>query len=97
MPGATTSKGLGWSHQREREALLPYAYGMPCPMCQQVMVRGQKLDLDHPIPRVYGGQGGMGRIVHASCNRRAGQALAVARRTRSRVVTNSASPRSRNW
>ena len=94
--GATTAKGLGWAHQQERTRLLPHAYGTPCPMCTELMELGQHLDLDHPVPRVYGGQGGTGRMVHASCNRRAGQAIAVTRRTTSRTVTTS-SVRSRNW
>lgn len=85
MAGATTAAGLGWEHQQLRARLLPYAYGTPCPLCGLVMLRAQRLDLDHAVPRVYGGHDGPRRIVHASCNRRAGQRIASARRTARRA------------
>lgn len=85
MAGDTTAAGLGWEHQKLRARLLPYAYGTLCPMCGRVMLRSQRLDLDHAIPRVHGGHNGPRRIVHASCNRRAGQLIAARRRTAARA------------
>lgn len=75
-PGAGAPLGhpYGWPHRRRRAALLPYAYGRPCPMCDEVMLRSQRLDLDHSTPLVLGGTQG-DRIVHASCNRSAGASL----------------------
>lgn len=56
------------AHQLRRRALLPNAYGQPCPRCGRVMLQGQPLDLDHGDPGAAGYLG----IVHAGCNRRAG-------------------------
>lgn len=73
---ATVQRGLGYAHQVERRRLLPHAYGWPCPMCGRLMLRGQDLDLDHVVPRMVGGpDSGPRRIVHASCNRKAGANL----------------------
>jgi hypothetical protein len=45
------------------------------------MLPDMKLDLDHTTPHAYGGKQG-DRIVHARCNRRAGQAISARRRRR---------------
>jgi hypothetical protein len=73
MAGTTTARGYGYGHQRLRAALLPQAYGTPCPhhgvdpLCPGLMLPGQDLDLDHTDDRTsYRG------MAHASCNRRAG-------------------------
>jgi hypothetical protein len=71
----TGERGLGYAHQQMRKRLLPKAYGQPCALCGYLMVQGQRLDLDHVIPRKYGGIGGPVRIVHASCNRSQGARL----------------------
>ncbi|MFJ2719379.1 endonuclease domain-containing protein [Streptomyces sp. NPDC087437] len=76
----TTQAGYGYTHQALRRALLPAAYGQPCPHCQQPMLPGQPLDLDHTADRTsYRG------FAHASCNRsegaRRGNAQRRARRT----------------
>jgi hypothetical protein len=76
----------GWRHQQRRAALLPYAYGRPCPFCHETMYQGQALDLDHSVPVSRGGTAG-DRIAHASCNRRAG----------ARLNTHPARPQSRTW
>src|SRR5204862_1612917 len=59
------------------------AYGAPCWRCGKVMLPGQLLDLDHTVPRVYGGRGPR-VMTHAACNRsggaRMGNALRTARR-----------------
>jgi hypothetical protein len=51
-----------WSHQKRRLRELPLAYGKACIYCGLVMLQWMKLDWDHSTAR----------IVHASCNRRAG-------------------------
>lgn len=68
-------KRLGSKHQKQRQQLLPLAYGRPCPYCGCVMLKGQALDLDHVIPRAFGGKDGPVRIAHAGCNRSAGARL----------------------
>jgi hypothetical protein len=62
-------------HQAIRRALLPDAYGRPCPRCGLPMVPGQALDLDHRDDRA--GYLGMS---HSRCNRRAGGRLGNERR-----------------
>jgi hypothetical protein len=71
----TTERGLGAGHQKQRRLLLPLAYGRACPLCGNLMLEGQPLDLDHVLPRVMGGAGGPVRMVHRRCNRRAGARL----------------------
>lgn len=85
-------EGMPWEHRVERRRLLPAAFGQPCPMCNRVMHRVQRLDLDHLIPRALGGANGPRRIVHASCNRRAGAELGR-RLARARAQLS----RSRDW
>jgi hypothetical protein len=87
-------------HKGTRRALLPLAYGLPCPMCGHVMNRpgvGPKwshtLALDHVIPRVMGGQDGPKRICHASCNSRAGARLGAAIRRARKPPERSKNPR----
>lgn len=67
-PGTTNPYGS--DHQRRRKALLPLAFGCPCPVCGYLMLPTQSLDLDHsrplrsdPTPRPGD------RIVHSKCNR----------------------------
>lgn len=70
-------------HQAIRRALLPDAYGRPCPRCGLPMLPGQDLDLGHTDDRAaYQG------IEHARCNRQAGARLGNARRRarRERIV-----------
>jgi hypothetical protein len=62
-------------HQAIRRALLPDAYGRPCPRCGFPMLPGQDLDLDHTDDRA--GYIGMS---HATCNRAAGARLSNQRR-----------------
>lgn len=92
----TTERGYGWEHQQARaEALRTMAPGAACPFCSGEMVRGMALDYDHYPPLALGG-GGVRRLAHASCNRRAGQAIATQlRRIRSRPVTRATN--SRAW
>jgi hypothetical protein len=78
-------------HKNTRKRLLPLAYGKPCPFCGFVMLKGQKLDLDHATPRMLGGAKGPRRIAHAHCNRSAGARLGNAFRSANRLQT------SRRW
>jgi hypothetical protein len=52
-----------------REALLPLAYGKPCPRCSEPMLRGQALDLDHSTPLRTDRTSRGDRICHSHCNR----------------------------
>lgn len=64
---STTERGYGYRHQALRRALLPAAYGRPCPRCGHTMEKGQPLDLGHNDERTeYTG------MEHARCNRRDG-------------------------
>lgn len=74
---STTARGYGYDHQKLRVALLPYAYGKPCPKCGLTMKRGEPLDLGHTDDRR-----GYTGIEHADCNRIAGSAKAHARHER---------------
>jgi hypothetical protein len=69
-------------HQAIRRALLPDAYGRPCPRCGQPMLPGQALDLGHTDDRA-----GYSGMEHALCNRRAGGQLGAARRRQQRERT----------
>lgn len=86
-PGNTTQRGYGWGHQTTRaKALRALRDGDPCVRCGQPMFRADSkgLDLDHGDDRTtYRG------LAHASCNRRAGQAVAVANRAPTKTVINS--------
>jgi hypothetical protein len=93
----TTQRGLGWAHQRLRARLLPTAWYTLCPLgCGKLMLPGQDLDLDHPLPRALGGRAGQGRMAHRHCNRSKGStfghALRASRKQGSRIRT-----KSRRW
>lgn len=70
--GSSTERGYGSKHRLVREALLAtFVPGTPCGFCDQPMLTGQALDLDHsdPATRLDGQPGD--RLTHATCNRRA--------------------------
>lgn len=83
----------GAHHRALRRALLPRAWGTPCPRCGKPMLYGQALDLGHNDD----GPGWNG-MEHAACNRGAGarkgtqrrQELTRARRERIRMHTTAA-------
>ncbi|WP_406168900.1 hypothetical protein [Streptomyces sp. NBC_00996] len=77
MAKSTAAAGYGYAHQALRRALLPDAYGKPCPRCGLPMLRGQSLDLDHTDDR-----SGYNGMAHASCNRAAGARKRNARQNR---------------
>src|SRR5512142_1369094 len=69
----TTQRGLGAAHQqlsKRMRANMPD--GQPCAKCGQPMHKWQPIELDHLIPRAYGGAGGPVALTHRRCNRRAG-------------------------
>jgi hypothetical protein len=73
--GTTSQAGYGWDHQKARARLIrALVDGTPCGYCGQGMWRGQALHADHSVPRVLGGSEA-DRLVHASCNLRAGARL----------------------
>ena len=87
---ATTEQGLGWYHQRDRARLLrELVDGTPCPLVEWCdgapMIHPKRcefgpcfyctLERDHSIARVLGGHDSPGRLVHSSCNHRAGAVL----------------------
>jgi hypothetical protein len=83
-----TAPKYRYRHQQIREALLPEAYGRPCPLCGRVMLPGQQLDLDHTADGLaYRG------MAHASCNRREGARRGAAMRKRRAVLRSSIFPR----
>lgn len=81
--GNTTERGYGHSHQTLRAALLPEAYGQPCPRCGQTMTPDQQLDLGHTEDRT-----GYTGIEHATCNRGAGGRKAARNRQAARETYN---------
>jgi 5-methylcytosine-specific restriction endonuclease McrA len=89
--GNTTRVGLGAEHQQARKrALASMVEGTPCGYCGRPMYRHQNLHYDHVVPRALGGIGGPRRLVHQTCNLRAGQRLGVAmrvRKKRARIYT----------
>lgn len=74
--GDSKARGYGYEHTRLRAALLPSAYGKPCPLCGRTMQRGEALDLDHSPDRL-----GYRGMAHASCNRADGARRGNAART----------------
>lgn len=65
----------GADHQARRAQLLPLAIGTECPLCGEVMLASDDLDLDHSTPYAVDRQAVGDRIVHSSCNRSAGGRL----------------------
>lgn len=65
----------GSEHQRRRRFLLPAAYNTPCPLCGDLMLRGQDLHLDHSQALAVNPDSQGDRIVHATCNTSAGGRL----------------------
>ena len=98
LRGKTSERGLTGAHRAMRRRLLPLAYGTPCPLCGELMVEGQALDLDHIVPRAFGGRAedGQVQIAHARCNRANGSRIRVALHRRW-ATPGSSEIRSRNW
>lgn len=66
----------GWAHRQARKAALAALVdGTRCYYCRKPMARWMALDLDHSVPVALGGSGGPTRLVHRSCNSRAGAVL----------------------
>jgi hypothetical protein len=66
---STTERGHGWAHQQRRAQLLPLAIGTSCPLCGDLMLPGQRLDLHHPTPLIDDPASIGTLVVHARCNR----------------------------
>jgi hypothetical protein len=66
--GTRQQRGYDARHDAIRRRLLPRAYNKPCPLCGEVMRRGDDLHLDHSIPLWIDRTSIPDRIVHASCN-----------------------------
>nr|WP_277834759.1 hypothetical protein [Rhodococcus sp. D2-41] len=75
----TTEKGLGWSHQKQRDRLLTrHVDGAPCWWCNQPMHRdparnwdNEALAADHSVARAHGGTKA-DRLLHGRCNKKRG-------------------------
>lgn len=80
----TTQRGLGWSHQKQRERLLQrHVDGTPCYWCALPMFRdkrsnwdGKVLAADHTLSRAFAASAGVtskaDRLLHGICNKRRG-------------------------
>jgi hypothetical protein len=95
--GTTTQRGLGWEHIQRRRQLLAQAYDKPCPLCGNPMLRGQRLDLDHSVPRSMGGRLG-DRMAHSRCNSSRGNGTKRTPLIKAMRTTPQLAPRpSRDW
>lgn len=77
---STTERGLGWSHQKQRERLIrSHVDGSACWWCGVPMYRdaarnrdGESLHADHSRARAHGGTKA-DRLLHGTCNRERGE------------------------
>ena len=69
----------GHAHQQRRLVLLDRDLGKPCPRCGLPMLRGQEVDAGHSVDLAFDPEAVADRLEHASCGRRAGQALSTQR------------------
>lgn len=83
-----TTNPYDHEHQKRRDELLPGAYNQLCPLCGELMLKGQELHLDHTDPVATDKQSKGDRIVHGECNTRAGGKLGSRR---------AKMPTSRQW
>lgn len=72
---APPHQAYGHEHQQRRAELLPDAYNTECPVCGELMLKGQDLDLDHTVAKVLNSSSKGDRILHAKCNRSEGGKL----------------------
>lgn len=70
--GNSAQRGYGHAHRARRQAMLPEAYGKPCPQCGVVMGPDMALDAGHSIPLAHDPNAKADRIECAECNRTAG-------------------------
>lgn len=76
---STTQRGLGWSHQKQRERLMQlHVDGTSCWWCDAPMYRdagrnfdGAALNADHSQARAHGGTKA-DRLLHGKCNKERG-------------------------
>jgi len=89
----TTTRGLGWQHQKQRERLLrKHVDGDLCAYCGKPMYKTQPLQADHANPRSLGGTRA-DRLLHAWCNESRGNGTRVSTTTAHMNVTVT----SRDW
>lgn len=69
LRGSSAKRGYGYEHRLRRRALLPLSWGTPCGFCGELMVEGQRLDLDHSVPLRDDPSAVGDRMVHSACNR----------------------------
>lgn len=70
--GTRQQRGYDAEHEATRRALLPDAYGTPCPLCGEHMYPHQALHLDHTTPLAVDSTSKGDRIVHQVCNLKRG-------------------------
>jgi hypothetical protein len=69
---ATTDRGLGWQHQKQRARLVArHVEGSLCWWCGEPMYRSQGLAADHSVARAKGGALA-DRLLHGPCNAQRG-------------------------
>lgn len=74
-----TATPYGAEHQALVAFLRDRDLGKLCPRCRLPMLDGQELDAGHSVDLAIDPQSKADQLEHASCNRRAGQALSVKR------------------
>lgn len=81
--GNTTDRGYGHAHRLVRMALLAaFVPGEPCPICDEPMLAGEPLDLDHSDPASRLRREPGDQLTHSRCNR---SSAAAARHLRQQV------------
>jgi len=75
-PDRPTARQRGYdsAHDTLRRALLPAAYGTPCPRCGQPMLQGQELHFGHTVARAVDPTSRADHFEHRHCNESAGAA-----------------------
>lgn len=71
--GSSTQRGYDAEHQRIRKRLIAELFRKPpqyriCPLCGEMMLRGDRLSLDHTVRLVDDPTSRGDRIVHEKCN-----------------------------
>ena len=75
-PDRPTARQRGYdsAHEARRKALLPGAYGQPCPRCHLPMLPGQDLYFGHTVARSVDPSSRADHFEHRHCNESAGAA-----------------------
>lgn len=70
----TSNADYGRPYRRRRDEL-ESPFGRPCPFCRRPMLRGERLQTDHAVPKALGGADSPLRWAHGPCNEAAGARL----------------------